>query len=90
MTGCGIIVLCAMLSGAVGYAYGWCRGPEAEYAWTKTFLRLGIEDRSSFLRVTYIHNASYLGGLIGLILALACIHPKREPTNPTPAATSPA
>jgi hypothetical protein len=30
-------------------------------------------DLRSFVRVAYIHNASYLGGLIGLILAIIYI-----------------
>jgi hypothetical protein len=32
--------------------------------------QLGIVDLSSFVRVAYIHNASYLGGLIGLVIAV--------------------
>jgi hypothetical protein len=31
---------------------------------------LGILDLPSFVRVAYIHNARYLAGLIGLILAI--------------------
>ena len=89
--GSAIILLCALLSAGAGFGYGLWRGPGAEYsAWRAMLDHLDIEDRWSFIRVAYIHNASYLGGLIGLVLALACIHPKRLPTNPTPAATSPA
>ena len=91
MLGCAIIVLCALLSAGVGFAYGLWRGPGADYsAWRTTLAYLHIEDPWSFVRVAYIHNASYLGGLIGLIVALACVHPKRQPTIPTPSATSPA
>ncbi|MBC7854004.1 MAG: hypothetical protein IAF94_11250 [Pirellulaceae bacterium] len=91
MIGCGIILLCALPSAGAGFGYGSWRGPNADYSPWRTMLDfLHIEDHWSFIPVAYIHNASYLGGLIGLILALACVHPKRQPTNPTPAATSPA
>lgn len=38
---------------------------------------LDIEDRWAFIRVAYIHNASYLGGVIGLVLALLLVRPDR-------------
>jgi hypothetical protein len=86
MAGCGVIVFCALVSAAVGFGYGLWRGPAADHsAWKEVCDALHIADCWSFVRVAYIHNASYLGGLIGLILALVCIRP-----IPTPAATSPA
>jgi hypothetical protein len=33
-------------------------------------MTLGIRDSRAFVRVAYIHNAGYLGGLIGLIMAI--------------------
>lgn len=75
--GCGTIALCAMLSGLAGYLYGLWLGPDADYsAWRTMLDYLRVEDHWSFVRVAYIHNASYLGGLIGLILAMLCVHPK--------------
>jgi len=38
--------------------------------WIDYKLGLGIDDLQSFVRVAYIHNASYIGGLCGLIVAL--------------------
>ena len=32
---------------------------------------LGVTDIRAFVQVAYIHNASYLGGLVGLIAAIA-------------------
>ena len=40
--------------------------------------RYQISDTWSFVRVAYIHNAGYLGGLVGLIVALVVIHPSRN------------
>lgn len=91
MFGCGIIVLSAFLSAAVGFGYGLCRGPGADYtAWRTMLDYLHVQDQWSFIRVAYIHNASYLGGVLGFILALVCVQPNRQPTNSIPAATSPA
>ena len=76
MIGCAIILLCALLSAGVGFGYGLWRGPDADYfAWRTTLAYLHIEDQWSFIRVAYIHN---LGGLIGLILALTCVHPRKS------------
>ncbi|MCE9528344.1 MAG: hypothetical protein K8R36_20055 [Planctomycetales bacterium] len=78
MISCAIILLCALLSAGAGFGYGLGRGPDADYsAWRPALTHLQIEDQWSFLRVAYIHNASYLGGIIGLVLALACVHPKQ-------------
>ncbi len=38
--------------------------------WNTTLNVLGVTDRLAFLRVAYIHNASYLGGLAGLVGSL--------------------
>jgi hypothetical protein len=43
-----------------GYAMGWVEWMEA----------LGVEDRSAFMSVGYIHNASYLGGILGMVLGI--------------------
>jgi len=79
--GTGILVCSAVLFGAAGFAYGLWRGPDVDYsAWEQSFRQFAIDDIWSFVRVAWIHNASYLGGLVGLILALLAIHP--EPNGP--------
>jgi hypothetical protein len=43
----------------------------ADYsAWEGLASTLGIVDLPGFVRAAYIHNASYLGGLAGLIAAI--------------------
>jgi len=39
-------------------------------AWALTWRSWGLEDVAAFARVGYVHNASYLGGLAGLVGAL--------------------
>ena len=69
LTGFAIVFTTGILFGFGGYLYGLVRGPDADYsAWAGVFDRLGISDPWSFMRVGYIHNAGYLGGLVGLVL----------------------
>ena len=69
--------------GVFGNAYGLWRGPDADYSsWGWVLRELEIADTWSFVRVAYIHNAGYLGGLLGLVVALVSIRPNREhPTD---------
>jgi hypothetical protein len=77
--GFAIIFACALLLAGVGFVYGLWRGSSADYSsWRPMLDYLDIEDRWAFRRVAYIHNASYLGGVIGLVLALLLIQPQRE------------
>jgi len=71
LRGFGIIFACAFIASLLGFGLGLLRGPNADYsAWQEFVESRGIVDLPGFVRVAYIHNASYLGGLIGLILAL--------------------
>jgi len=82
--GFATISACALLSASIGFGYGLWRGSGADYAsWQSTLSYLDIENDWAFIRVAYIHNASYLGGLVGLVLALAFVRPLRTP-DPDP------
>ena len=64
-----ILFAFALASSVVGYVLGILHG--ADYSgWEALASTLEIIDLPGFVRVAYIHNASYLGGLIGLIAAL--------------------
>lgn len=76
MRGFGIVLGAGVLAGLAGYFYGIWRGPEADYtAWRPLVGRLQITDTWAFVRVAYIHNASYLGGLFGFIAAMVVVRP---------------
>lgn len=63
----------------LGFGYGVWRGPNADYSsWAWAVNELDITDTWAFVRVAYIHNASYLGGVIGLVVALVTIRPNRR------------
>ncbi|PQO33999.1 hypothetical protein [Blastopirellula marina] len=85
--GIGCIFVCVILFGLGGYLYGLWRGPDADYSHWQGLLRvLEIDDQWAFIRVAYIHNAGYMGVLLGLIVALALIRPRKP--HPTPVETS--
>ncbi len=66
-----IVFVAAVLGGAIGYELGCLRGPDADYSsWQYFASRYGVQDLPNFVRVAYIHNASYLGGFVGLVIAL--------------------
>lgn len=75
--GFAIVFLCGMLFGVGGYAFGLWQGPDADYsAWAGILNQYNISCERLFVRVAYIHNASYLGGFIGFVIALFVIRPK--------------
>jgi hypothetical protein len=76
-----IILASAFVASNIGYVLGLLH--DSDYsAWESLASRLGIVDLPSFVRVAYIHNASYLGGLIGLIATIIYLR-KLNHTEPT-------
>ena len=64
-----IILSAALLASLAGYALGLLHGRDFSN-WEPLASSLGVVNVPGFVRVAYIHNASYLGGLVGLIAAL--------------------
>ena len=64
-----IVLAFALASSIVGYVLGILHGSDYS-AWEVLTSTLGVVDLPGFVRVAYIHNASYLGGVIGLIAAI--------------------
>jgi len=69
LAGFSIIFILAFVAAATGYLLGICHSGDYSY-WDDTCLDLGVTDIPAFVRVAYIHNSSYIGGLIGLIVAI--------------------
>ncbi len=65
------LVIVAFGAGVLAYLYGLWRGPDiVTLSWKTALRQLGIVDREAFVRVAIIHSASYVGGLLGFLLAL--------------------
>ncbi len=71
LRGFAIIFAGGFVAALVGFLLGLRLGPDSDLcAWQGFVTTRGVVDLPNFVRVAYIHNASYLGGLIGLIVAL--------------------
>jgi hypothetical protein len=65
------ILAFALTAAGVGYVLGLLRQSYPDSSgWQEIATNHGIKDLPSFVRVAYIHNASYLGGLVGLVAAI--------------------
>jgi hypothetical protein len=72
-----IIVMMALAASFVGFTLSQLHGPDYS-AWQDLTASLGVVDVPGFVKVAYIHNTSYLGGLIGLIVALIYVRTLRN------------
>lgn len=68
--GFAIVVGFAFVAAVAAFMYGLRRDIQSENSGLAAFaVDLGVSDVPAFVRVAYIHNAGYLGGLLGLIAA---------------------
>jgi hypothetical protein len=71
-----LVGIFAVGAGLIGFLYGiWIDLPTEATHWARAFRTLNINQPENFIRVAYLHNASYLGGVFGLIVALLFIKP---------------
>jgi hypothetical protein len=63
----GIVLLGAVSGGLIGEVLGYIRRSDHNFQnWREYAIVLDIKDLPAFVNVGYIHNASYIGGVIGL------------------------
>ena len=77
-----LVLTVAAVSGA--FVLIWTRNwynMEPADAWHGMLARLSIDDEIGFVRVAAIHYASYIGCLVGFILALWKIKPQNAPAQ---------
>lgn len=85
-----IVFLTALLAAICGWAWGLHR-QSTGYAdgWIHLMELRGVQDRESFMTVAYIHNSSYLGGVVGMIFGLFYLaRCRRRRNNKSPLAES--
>lgn len=64
-----IVLAFALAAGITGYAYGLMKGGDDPFrGWEHVQSELGVRDLAAFVRVAYIHNATYLGAFVGLVV----------------------
>jgi predicted secreted protein len=63
----GIVMLITIASGIVGFMYGRFYLNKSDVDW---WLPADLSDKSTFIIVGSIHNFSYLGGLLGLLISI--------------------
>lgn len=87
--GVGLMILTAVLAALIAAAIAPRTLADSRLpGWEDMLTSFAIEDSLAFILVGYIHNASYLGGLIGLITALLWLRLTR-PTPSVPPLTTP-
>jgi hypothetical protein len=71
LSGFAIILGATLVFCALGFAYGLTQRPSPDNSAIAAFgLSLDVEDVQAFSRVAYIHNAGYLGALVGTLTAV--------------------
>lgn len=66
-----VVILVALLTGFAGLALGYYQVNEKTVSHYTQWVRPGVTNPVQFIRVGFMHNASYLGGLIGLLSGIA-------------------
>ena len=66
--GCVIIFICSICTAGIGFALSVFHNED--YSNWSMCEDLGVVDIPAFVRVAYIHNAGYLGTLIGLVVSV--------------------
>ena len=82
LIGFGIVFFCAFFAAFLGAVTGYIR---AYYFPVNTFLgwenELPAKTLKSFIIVGFIHNASYIGGFVGIIYSTMMLKKKIKPTG---------
>ena len=82
--GFALVGVFAVGAGLVGLLYGiWVDLPTEAPHWAHAFRTLDIRQPENFIRVAYLHNASYLGGIVGLLTALFIFKPSIQKEKET-------
>ncbi len=77
LRGFGLVVVGAVAAAGAALAYGQIQNPTPDTSGLAALAcTLGASDIPAFVRVAYIHNATYLGGLLGTVVAAIVLRRK--------------
>jgi len=86
LVGFAITLIFAFSGSLSGCLLGLQRRANPDFSnWESYIVSLGIQDPAAFVHVGYIHNAGYIGGLLGLIVAIAWLMRRRSASRTAPA-----
>ena len=69
LCGFAVVFVSVFIAGLIGFGYGLYLGSDADFSkWQPAMEMLGVNDTWAFVRIAYINNAGYIGGLVGLVL----------------------
>jgi len=67
-----LVFATTMVCGVIGFCWGIYRGTTGySEGWLDWMASLGVLDEQSFMTVGYIHNASYIGGSLGMFFGIS-------------------
>lgn len=73
-----VVVLVALLTGVAGLAWGYCQVNEETVSQYMQWVRPNVSDPIQFIRVGFMHNSSYLGGLTGLLSGIVYLFLRKK------------
>ncbi|MCB1207456.1 MAG: hypothetical protein KDN18_24610 [Verrucomicrobiae bacterium] len=74
-----IVFVISAFSGLGGWLWGrWRETTGYHEGWHELMRSLGVSDANAFMSVAYIHNASYLGGMLGMLGGLVYLARYRQ------------
>lgn len=77
----GVVVIVALCTGLAGLVYGYAHVNQSTISDYTLWVRPGVTNPIQFVRVGFMHNASYLGGLTGLISGILYLFLSKKSYN---------
>ena len=74
----GIVVSVALCTGLLGLVYGYIQVTESTIANYMKWVKPDVTDPIQFVRVGFMHNASYVGGLMGLVAGIVYLFIRKK------------
>lgn len=78
-----IVFSVSFLIACLGYLYGqWRRRTGYGSGWLEWMDAMTVQDFDAFMTAGYIHNSSYLGGVVGTLVAIIFLRSRRQKRDP--------
>lgn len=75
----GVVIGTSALAAFVGWLWGqWRTRRGFSEGWIEWMSALGVQNEEAFMTVGYIHNGSYLGGILGTVLGILLLRSAQE------------